>query len=80
LEDAMADDVLSHYSALDAGGTERFLNSYIELLPSTCTEANNARLADLSSEFASYRPVLSKRFLELQQEDERCVSIRGLLQ
>ena len=36
-------------------------------------------LAALKDEFASYRPVLANRFLELQQADERCVSIRRRL-
>jgi len=75
----LADDILQHYGVLNETGLERFLNSYIEILPTTCTQASIDRLAALKDEFAGYRPVLANRFLELQQADERCVSIRRRL-
>ena len=75
----LADDILQHYGVLNETGLERFLNSYIEILPTTCTQASIDRLAALEDEFAGYRPVLANRFLELQQADERCVSIRRRL-
>ncbi len=75
----LADDILQHYGVLNETGLERFLNSYIEILPTTCTQASIDRLAALEDEFAGYRPVLANRFLELQQADERCVSIRHRL-
>ena len=75
----LADDILQHYGVLNETSLERFLNSYIEILPTTCTQASIDRLAALEDEFAGYRPVLANRFLELQQADERCVSIRRRL-
>jgi len=79
LLESLADDILQHYGVLNETGLERFLNSYIEILPTTCTQASIDRLAALKDEFAGYRPVLANRFLELQQADERCVSIRRRL-
>jgi len=79
LLESLADDILQHYDVLNETGLERFLNSYIEILPTTCTQASINRLAALKDEFAGYRPVLANRFLELQQADERCVSIRRRL-
>lgn len=80
LMDAMADELLTLYPGLNESGSERFLDAFIELVPATCTEQSNTRLAQVSDIFSEFKPVLATRFLQIQQADQRCVNIRNFNQ
>lgn len=79
LNEQSANQRMANLPEIDKANGPVFMRSYSSLIPSTCNEASTVRLDKAVKNFAQLSAGTKRSLLIKQQEDKRCIMIKGAM-